>query len=372
MGRRRAFRVRLFAVGLFAVGLLAAPEAEAAPIPDPVPPVVGVKIYERHGDARRLFADFQDLGFNTLFVSESLASDAEFRAQARQHRMAVFLIQPVFFDAEELKRRPELFAITDAGAPARDDWVAFVCPSREEYRRRKADAIAKAAARLEPDGISLDFIRFFTYWEMIRPERTSGSIPNTCFCRTCLDRFSRETGVSLPRDATRPQQAAAWIETQHLESWTDWKCRIISSMVEDVVRRVHAARPGTKVNLHAVPWRRGDFGGASRKVVGQDLPTLSRMTDYVSPMCYSAMLQREPSWIASVVKDFASQASAPILPSIQVKEYYPGDQRLDAAAFEACVRSALEPPSAGVVFWSWDLIEKAPESRLVIKRHFNP
>jgi hypothetical protein len=371
MGRGRAW-LRLFAVGLFTVGLLAAPKAEPASTADPTRPVVGVKIYERHGDAQRLFAGFQDLGFNTLFVSESLASDSEFRTQARQRGMAVFVIQPVFFDAEELQRRPELFAITDAGAPARDDWVAFVCPSREEYRRRRAEAIANAAARLEPDGISLDFIRFFAYWEMIRPERAASSIPNTCFCRTCLDRFSRETGLSLPGDATTPQQAAAWIEARHLESWTEWKCRIISSMVEDVVRRVHAARPGTRVNLHAVPWRRDDFGGASRKVVGQDIPVLSRMADYVSPMCYSAMLQREPSWIASVVKDFASQSSAPILPSIQVKEYYPGDQRLDAARFEACLRSALERPSAGVVFWSWDLIEKAPESRLVIKRRFNP
>jgi hypothetical protein len=372
MKRGWAFQARLFAVGLSAVGLLAAPGAEAAGAGERVRPLVGVKIYERPGDVRRLLTDLEDLGFNTLFVSEALASDAEFRGQARGHGMAIFVIQPVFHDAEELKKRPDLFAITDAGAPARDDWVAFVCPSRAEYRQRKAEAIARTAARLGPDGISLDFIRFFAYWEMIRPERTFESIPNTCFCRTCLESFSRETGVSLPRDVTTPQRAARWVEARHLERWTDWKCRVISSMVEDVVRRVHTARPGTRINLHAVPWRGGDFGGASRKVVGQDLPTLSRMTDYISPMCYSAMLQREPSWIASVVKDFASQSSAPILPSIQVKEYYPGDQRLDAAGFEACLRSALEPPSAGVVFWSWDLIEKAPESRLVIKRHFNP
>lgn len=333
---------------------------------------IGVKIYERHGDVGRLFADFAELGFNTLFVSEALAGDEEFRDRARRNGMAVFVIQPVFQDPDELKQKPELFALTNAGTPARDDWVAFVCPTREEYRRRRAETIARTVSRLAPDGISLDFIRYFAYWESVHPERTYESIPRTCYCPTCLERFSRETGVSLPTAVRTPAQAAAWIEAGHLEAWTRWKCQVISSMVEDVTRRVRAARPGLQVNLHAVPWRREDFGGALRKVVGQDIPALSRMTDYVSPMCYSAMLRREPAWIASVVKDFAGQSSSPILPSIQVKEYYPGDRTLDAAEFEACLRAALEPPSAGVVFWSWDLIEKAPENRRVIKRLLNP
>jgi hypothetical protein len=357
---------------LFAVALLFTLRADAAADARRARPLVGVKIYDYRGDVRRLFADFEDLGLDTLFVSEALAADQGFRSLARQRRMAVFVIQPVFHDADELKKTPELFAITNAGTPAREDWVAFVCPSREEYRRRKAESIAKMVARLEPDGVSVDFIRFFAYWEMIRPERTSDSIPNTCFCQSCLDRFSRDTGLRLPRNVATPQQAARWIEDRHLAEWTGWKCRVISSMVDDIVRGVRAARPGIRVNLHAVPWRRDDFGGALRRVVGQDIPALSRKVDYVSPMCYSAMLQREPDWIASVVRDFASQSSAPILPSIQVREHYPDDRRLDAAGFEACLRSALAPPSAGVVFWSWDLIEKSPETRAVIKRQFNP
>jgi hypothetical protein len=375
MGRARALQA-VFLGGVFvgaALQGLAWAQSGSDARPSPSRPLrVGVKIYERHGDARRLFADFVDLGFNTLFVSEALAGDTEFRDLARRNGMAVFVIQPVFQDPDELKLKPDLFAVTNAGTPARDDWVAFVCPTREEYRRSRAEAITRAVSRLEPDGISLDFIRYFAYWERIFPERTDESIPRTCYCPTCLERFSRETGVSRPSTVQTPAQAAAWIEAKHLEAWTRWKCQVISSMVEDVTNRVRAARPGLQVNLHAVPWRRDDFGGALRKVVAQDLPALSRMTDYVSPMCYSAMLRREPAWIASVVKDFAAQSSAPVLPSIQVKEYYPGDRTLDAAEFEACLRAALEPPSAGVVFWSWDLIEKAPENRRVIKRLLNP
>jgi hypothetical protein len=143
-------------------------------------------------------------------------------------------------------------------------------------------------------------------------------------------------------------------------------------MVQDIVRRVREVRPGIRVNVHAVPWREADFGGGLRKIVAQDLTAISKVTDYVSPMCYSAMLQREPAWISSVVAEFGATARCPIIPSIQVKESYPGDRPLGAADFEACLRAALQPPSAGVVFWSWDLIKKARESKLVIKRTFNP
>jgi hypothetical protein len=137
-------------------------------------------------------------------------------------------------------------------------------------------------------------------------------------------------------------------------------------MVEDIVRRAKAAWPEVRVNLHAVPWRRSDFGGAIRKVAGQDFAALSRMTDYLSPMCYSAMLQRDPAWIHSVVEDLAGTAECPILPSIQVAEYYPGDRQLGEADFAACLDAALLPPSAGVVFWSWALIERTPAGRRAI------
>jgi hypothetical protein len=342
------------------------------PPPASGPPLVGVKIYEHEGDLGALFAGFRDLGFNALFVSEALASNAEFRERARREKIAVYLIQPVFYDPDELKKRPDLQAITDAGQPARDDWVTFVCPSREEFRRRKAETIAANVARLQPDGLSIDFIRFFAYWEMIRPDRSYASIPNTCFCPQCLERFSREAGVVLPSDVTTPPRAAEWIASRHPDAWADWKNRLVSSMAEDIVRRARSARPDLRINVHAVPWRRDDFGGARRKVVAQDPAALSRMADFLSPMCYSAMLHRDPEWIASVVKDFAAASSSPILPSIQVKESYPGDRKLGPAEFEAALSAALEPPSAGVVFWSWALIEKSPENKAAIKRRFKP
>jgi hypothetical protein len=209
--------------------------------------------------------------------------------------------------------------------------------------------------------VSLDFIRFFLFWEMVHPDRTYASIPNTCFCPTCLAKFTAETGIALPASAKTPQQAAAWIESNHLDRWAEWKCRVITSMVEELVLAAKGARPDVLVNLHAVPWRRGDFGGAIRKVTGQDFTALSRFSDYLSPMCYTLMLRRDPAWITSVVREMSAASSCPIIPSIQVRPDYAGDLAMDLREFEATLRAALEPPSRGVVFWSWEHLVQEPE-----------
>jgi hypothetical protein len=332
------------------------------------PLVVGVKIYQRDGELSSLFEQWIDLGFNTLFVSEQLARSHEFRELARTHGMPVFVILPIFYNPEVLQEQPELYALTSTGEHAVEDWVEFVCPSRREYRQQRVLEIERLVTELEPDGISIDFIRHFAFWEMIGPQRTASSLPNTCFCASCMAAFSKAAGVNLPREAESVEQRANWVLENHLDIWAGWKCRLITSMVEEIVTAAAAARPGLRVNLHAVPWRKGDYDGAIKKVIGQDLVVISRYTDYLSPMCYSFMLSREPAWISSVVQELAADTSCPILPSIQVKEYYRPDERFDEQQFEACLSAALAPPSAGVVLWSWDAIAQEPEKQRIIKR----
>jgi hypothetical protein len=96
--------------------------------------VVGVKIYEYSGSFPALFAAWRDTGINTSFVSPALQSQPEFRALAKANGIATFIIFPVFCDAEELAKRPELYAVTDRGTPAEESWVKFVCPTRADYR----------------------------------------------------------------------------------------------------------------------------------------------------------------------------------------------------------------------------------------------
>jgi hypothetical protein len=331
--------------------------------------IIGVKIYDYKGDFKQLFDTFTELGINTVYASESLAGNLLFREQAKAHRVSIFVIEPIFYDPEALKADPDQYAITRTGERAKEDWVEFVCPSRDRYRKQKINAVRQAVAKLQPDGLSLDFIRFFVFWEMVRPERTYESLPNTCFCRNCLTKFSSDTGTALPKEAlATPQEASAWIEANQAQRWSEWKCSLITSMLEELVQAAKQARPGILINVHAVPWRRNDFNGAIKKVAGQDFAALSRFTDYLSPMCYASMLHRDASWIHSVVEDLALVSSSRVLPSIQVSPSYPNDLPISTSNFEEAVEAALMPPSGGVVFWSWDYLVKEPAKMAVLKR----
>jgi len=329
-------------------------------------PVVGVKIYEYAGDFPALFAAWREAGINTAFVSPALGSDAGFRALARKGGVATFVIFPVFYGAAALERRPDLYATTDTGERAADDWVKFVCPTRADYRAEKVAALERAVREADPDGVSLDFIRFFVFWEMVYPGRTPQSLPQTCFDASCLADFSRKTGVAVPATLAGTPGIARWILANHAREWAEWKCGVIADAVRELAAAARRTKPGIRINLHAVPWRADDFGGAVRAVAGQDLARLAPLVDFISPMCYHHMVKRTPEWVHAVVEDAARTTGAAILPSIQVKEaYIPGPET--PAEFRAALLEALKPPSRGVVFWNWAALAESPEKLAAVR-----
>lgn len=328
--------------------------------------LIGAKIYDRGGPYPGLFAAWRETGIDTGFVSPALISDPEFRRLAKENRVATFVIFPVFFDAEALAERPDLYAVTDRGARAEEDWVKFVCPTRPDFLAGKAEALRKLVRETDPDGISLDFIRFFVFWEMVGPDRAPGTLPQTCFDSSCLEDFRRTTGVAAPPDLTSTADIARWILANHLREWTDWKCGVIAGAAKTLVDAARSVKPAIKVNLHAVPWRAEDFGDAARAVAGQDLARLAPLVDFISPMCYHHMARRTPAWVHSVVEDMERRTGAAILPSIQVKEaYIPGPET--PAEFRQALVEALKPPSRGVVFWNWAALAESPDKRAAVR-----
>jgi uncharacterized lipoprotein YddW (UPF0748 family) len=327
--------------------------------------MIGVKIYAHEGALPELFAEWRALGVNTVFVSPALASQGPFRELARKQGVSVFLILPLFYDPEELKKDPGLYALTDRGEKAKDDWVEFVCPTRPEYLERRLAAIKTFIRALDPDGISLDFIRYFVFWEKVYPERTLDSIADTCFDRSCLDRFQRETGIKPPENLSEVADRARWIISEHRREWTDWKCEVISGVVRSIAETARAAKPDIMINIHTVPWRKNDFGGAIRIIAGQDLAALAAQADMISPMCYWHMLKRNPPWIHEMVEDAYSQGGGRVIPSIQVGNAYLSE-KLSVKEFGEAMKEALRPPSEGVVFWNWDALALEPEKKAAV------
>jgi hypothetical protein len=332
-------------------------------------PVVGVKIYEAAPPFDGLFRQWRDLGINTLFVSEALLTNAEFRALARADRLRIFLIYPVFQSPEAIKEDPKIAAITASGAPARDEWVEFVCPTKgDSYLERRIGHLRNLITEGDPDVVSLDFIRFFVFWEKVAPDRTSESLPQTCFCPYCLGFFQKECNVHVPADLAGTAEKAKWILENHMAEWADWKCGRIANAVTRLAKAAREVKPSVQINLHAVPWRRGDFGGAIRSVAGQDFAVLAPLVDIISPMTYHHMVRQTSAWVHDVVADISAQTKgAPVLPSIQVSEAYIED-KLSADEFQTALEQALRPPSKGVVLWSWDALAKSPEKQAILRR----
>jgi hypothetical protein len=329
--------------------------------------IIGIKIYEYDKDFNTLVDKWKDMGINTAFVSKELAANIVFRKILKENNIRVYIIFPVFYNPELLHSDSTLYAITNKGRIAKDDWVEFVCPSRTAYRTMKIEGAAELVRRLEPDGLSIDFIRHFVFWEMINPGRTEEGIDITCFCDTCVNRFCKLEGITLPDNYAAAEQKATYILDRFSESWNEYRCDLIASMVEGLADRVRSIKPNIKINVHVVPWRDSDFGGANIKVAGQDLKKIAPNADYISPMCYSQMLKRDADWIASVVTEMDKKASNMILPSIQVYPYYI-DDTFTVDDFRKCIDAAMKNPSKGVVFFSWPLFEKDTE-RMKIKRY---
>jgi len=151
--------------------------------------MVGVKIYNWDGDYERLFETWKANGINTVFASKELLSDGEFRTGLRQEGFTSFLIFPVFFDDKALEKDPGLYAIQSNGERAIDDWVHFACRTREDHREQKIQEARKYVELVKPDAISIDFIRYFVFWESVFPNHKIDSLPQTCFDQSCIRKF---------------------------------------------------------------------------------------------------------------------------------------------------------------------------------------
>ncbi len=328
--------------------------------------MIGIKVYNIDRELKALFEEWEDLGINAVFASPSVFDD-QFTALAEKHGIQTFIILPVFYDPVALKDQPDLYAITNNGEKAIDDWVEFVCPSREDFRKTKIEYIRQLVRDLDPDGISLDFIRFFCFWEKVYPDRNPDSIPNTCFCPVCLEKFQSDKNITIPGSLKNVSDIARWITENHQTEWINWKCNLITGMAREIVTEAKKIKPGIKVNFHVVPWRQDDFNNAIRRIVAQDVSAFSEYADIISPMTYSHMLKREPAWINSVANDIASQVNCKVIPSIQVNEAYLTDT-LSTEEFEQTLVESLKPPSSGVFFWSWEQLEARPEKKEILKK----
>lgn len=327
--------------------------------------MVGVKIYDYKGDFSALVSGWKKLGINTAFVSADLAAQREFMTLAKKNGIATFIILPVFQNPEKLAVSPEYHAVTGQGKRAEEDWVKFVCPSRSDYRTERLQYIRHLLQTCQPDGLSIDFIRYFVFWEKVYPGAQPNPLDYACFCSYCLQKFQSDARLTIPQELDTVSQKAEWILKNQKQAWSAWKCQTITSMVRDISGEARNIKPDVLLNVHLVPWRENDFDQGMRSIAGQDVAAIAPLVDYLSPMCYAHMVKQDPSWISSVVRDIARRGGKRIIPSIQVKEAYL-KEKLSSEEFARYLKEVRKPPSTGVIFWNWPMLaEDTDKSNLV-------
>jgi hypothetical protein len=286
-------------------------------------------------------------------------------------KIKLWLIAPIFYNDENLNLCPTpKWAICDDGKIAHEksltgNWLKMVCPSDIQYLNYRIKYLRNVLSLCNFTGISLDFMRYFVFWEGVFENTSTKNLRNSCFCNDCINRFKKLFHISEIHGNTTKNKAD-FIKENFLDKWTKFKCMTINETVEKIVSDLRKTNLYLKVNLHAVPWAKNDFDGSIKSIVGQDFSLLSDKLQQLSPMTYSKMLIRNGQWINDLIKKLYGECGEQIdiIPAIQCKSVY-GEKFRDTD-FEDIIKNAVKPPSKGVSIWPFE--DLSSERIAIIKR----
>lgn len=285
--------------------------------------MIGLKIYNSPKDHNLFFEKIKQLGVDSIFVGDHAAADGIFQQKMKDYGIKIYYIFQTFYNPEYLKAHPDSYAITENGNIAKDEWVEFVCPTDPDYQKELIKRLESIINTYNPDAISLDFIRQFVFWEKVY-NGESDKLVNSCKCSRCKN---------------------------DIRSQSD----IITDVVKKLSKKSRELKKNIIVDLHAVPWMQNEYNNAGINIAGQDLNAISEYVDFITPMCYSHMLKKSPSWINDVVKDHTFQSGIDIIPAIQSHECYLPNP-VTEEEYKSILVNALKKPSKGIIIWSWETI----------------
>ncbi len=335
--------------------------------------VLGAKVYRAARDPKELVGFAKSLGLNTLFVGDELATSLPFREECQKAGLQYFLIIRIFNDPEAAADDPSMISVDRDGRQGRRDGDVMISPAREDFRRIKRERIRAAIERLQPDGVTLDYFRYFIYWEGVDPRTGPLNFPAFSFDRASVEDFLRATGLRLKPDLSPgtdkvPRDLIDTIWNQHREAWYRWRVERLVEDAQEFTSFIRQQFPKLPIVLHAVPWTRDEFGGAREKIAGQDVRRLAPFFDYVSPMEYSALTRRGPGWVERLNHNLVAEVpAAKLLPSVEVGPDGPKFPPMSLKNYESDLKAALKAP-AGVVLYHLELLLDDPARQDITKR----
>ena len=346
--------------------------------------IIVAKYFSRiNAEAMQLSVDFaKEVGANQLLFFPDQIDESKYPGVAKilnNSKIDLWLIAPTFYhddnrsaaQIDDFGREPN-WAICDDGEIAWENngpaphpsgsWVRFVCPNDHDYLDYRINYLKDALRKCDFTGISLDFMRYFVYWEGAYSFTDPKTFRNACFCDDCIAEFATINstttgGITTPLiiEGTTTVEKATFIKNKYFRQWTNYKCGKIDKTVEYVLSELRKEFPNLKANIHAVPWKNDGYGGAIKSIAGQDFALLSNRLDQITPMTYNFLVDRPASWINEVTSDVFNVVNGkiPVIPTIEVRG-------VSDSHYEAALTSAIKSPSSGVVIWRFEDITNRP------------
>ena len=169
------------------------------------------------------------------------------------------------------------------------------------------------AQGLPLDGIWLDYIRYPGRWSVLDPK-----VPDTCYCGRCLEAFSKDSWIQVPRGAGT-EESSRWIKEHCAYEWMRWKKEQINAFVQDVRKILDQYPEKTRpvLGIFLVPWTKGDRQNGVCYGFGQDGFELGKYADVLSPMVYHKRVGRPASWVGYMTRYYEETVSCEVWPIVQ-------------------------------------------------------
>lgn len=321
-------------------------------------------VFDTSVDAGTFATSCKEWGVDTPSLHPGFLEDDRMARALDAQGLRSWLNVPVFCDPKYLERHPDAYAITSQGRRAVQDWLHFVCPSRDDYLDSAIAGLRRLLARLSPAVVSLDFIRHFVFWERIALDGPSAGIEDGCYCPVCLSRFEQECGETIDR-----KDPAAHLHRQLLQPWADWKCRRILEVAERMFAEIRTLAPGAALAVQTLPWRESDLDGAIRTRAGQDVPGLARLAAMVAPMAYTQMLGQTARWKEQLLAHVRASTGKPVCFYVQVEALY-RDGTITAEQFDSELTNARYSDPAAIMVFQYEQLAARPDKAEILRKHF--
>lgn len=311
--------------------------------------------------------NLNDLGVNAIFVhSGSLNEDMIIRARAEGAR--VYAEFATLNGKGYVDTHPEAWAINEKGERVEAaTWFMGACPTEPGFRKYRFDQLRDLLLEYDLDGVWMDYVHWHAQFEDPEP-----ILPETCFCRHCLNSFSKDNNIRLP-DATTPEKAE-YILKNHNTVWRKWRCQVIYDWTANMKSIMTEIKPNALLGLYHCPWDDEEFNGARERILGLDYDLLKKTVDVFSPMVYHQRMGRAPSWVQENIEWFSKKIDAKdgtypkIWPIVQA---YNEPGIVTKEAFETVLRGGLAGKSTGVMMFTTHAIAEDEGKIEVMKKVYS-